>query len=61
MRLQAHIVHNFYTCENVFHAAEANQISIVVNYYLKNIYNLSVTDYVGIFSSNKRYITRTMF
>ena len=38
MRLQAHIVDNFYTCENVFHAAEANQIGIVANYYLQNIY-----------------------
>ena len=37
MRLQAHIVHNFYTCENVFHAAEANKIGIVTKYYLQNI------------------------
>ena len=37
MRLQAHIVHNFYTCENVFHAAEANKIGIVTKCYLQNI------------------------
>ena len=45
MRLQAHIVHNFYTCENVFHAAEANKIGIVTKYYLQNICTQYIESY----------------